>query len=607
MLLKQHILNDLERYRCEPKHVVSEELMSLMVHMFENEKCLVNPSIVSINKLDQIIRKIYNDKIPHSQLLIEFNSRSLTVAKKPENDDLLVHYAAMDVFCNERGEIIVFIADHYFGKEYRSIKSKFDFPVYFIIAGGSSYQNDSNHCPFFAMQHLVLSAKDINLHAKLKHSVEQFKLSYPFVMIKEAIEQESNTIYFQIKKNKQVYFFYGQNQKKLKLKLSKEEQENVTLDVLESYRSKIIDEMQKEQLLESINVPWFDLDPEYNACTQSLSQLMNYKTYVSEKNDEKISNKKISDIDNLTGPNLIPDSLSGKIQNKSITAFACECINEIKHYLDSDTYNETKLIDICYTKRYCNIVELLNHEKEIRDTFENRFAGSSTENSLIDLIFSNQFVLNCFMENATLNNLNNNGKLVKSIPSFKEILANSNLIVLIQTGFVGLDHLFSKISCRQNNKRSFMFNELQCISKNQWLLKWAVENLNFLSQLNSNELIELLASTISPDLLKNPAIKDLYFDGQLTIVQLLAVKEPVLKQLSELEGKLINSNKLKTQIMALITGYPAASPTSVDSIEEHDIKTSSFRMPGVSRITLFSAESCKKPSSQNSAEMKSSP
>ena len=608
MLLKQHILNDLGNYLNKPNHVVSEESIALMMHIFENEKCLINPSIVPFYQLDKHIKKIYDDKTPHSQLILEFNSRSLVTAKEPSHDGTLIHYAATDVFRNEADEIIIFVADHYFGKEYRlfssEIELKFDFPVYFIIAGGSPYQNDNNHCPFFALQHLALSAKDTRLHTKLKKDIEQLKLSYPFKLdSNEVTERNANTLYFQINNKKLIYTFSDSSQLKkgtLKIKLQPVEWGNLTLDVLELYRSKIVYQfMQKENLLKPIKTPWFDLDPEYNVCTQSYTQINNYKKYISEKiGGKKSFNQTLSVFEHLIEQNSSYSALNNaseqtKKQNKSINAFAKECINAIKNYFASDTYNETKLIDICYAKRYCNIVELLNQEQQIRDAFKNMFPTLSTDKSLVDLIFSNQFILNCFTEKTLQNN---NDKSVKSIMYFRDILSDSKIIILIQAGYVCSEHLLSKITSCKKNERLIDYNEVKNFSKKDWLLTWAITNLNFLNQLNPNDIIELLFSTISPELLKNTTVKNLYFSNQLTIRQLLAVKEPALEQLSQLNNNSIDTNKLKTQVITIIKGTSANSPTSISSIEDD-----------VNHFRFFSSELSKVPNSKHNPEIKSSP
>jgi len=158
------------------KVVASEEFIHLMLDTYRDE--LSELTFIKISDVPDFLKNIHkNKRSGHYQLFVEFSDRH---ALKPKQQDA-IHYAAMDVFYDLEGDskdqMIVFMADQYKGRNYHnypaSYDTLFDFPIHFIVAGGSPHQMDGKSCPIFTLRHLLLTANDTELHTHLKQLAQQ--------------------------------------------------------------------------------------------------------------------------------------------------------------------------------------------------------------------------------------------------------------------------------------------------------------------------------------------------------------------------------------------------------------------------------------------------
>ena len=168
MPLKDQIKKDLTQYSTSAeteKYVISEESIRLMMHVFNTQGRLVQPTLL---KSSQVAEFLMRPDLPktHCQLLIESGTRHPIMQGIADS----VHYFAIDVFPS-KDNIILFLADHYFGHNYSGNileSEKLDDRFKLIYAGGTHYQMDAHHCPIFALQHLLLTAHDSSLKDQLQ-------------------------------------------------------------------------------------------------------------------------------------------------------------------------------------------------------------------------------------------------------------------------------------------------------------------------------------------------------------------------------------------------------------------------------------------------------
>ena len=160
-LLYQDLCNVVE---IGSKTIASEESINLMLHIFKNQSKFTTISLIHENELHAILKRIINSNstVPmHVQFLVEQGARS----KLKRNEPMAIHYYPLDIYiCNDK--TYAFLADHSRGHKsftalFQNIAS--DLKINFIIPGGNVYQADNTHCMFFALQHLILTAKDINI------------------------------------------------------------------------------------------------------------------------------------------------------------------------------------------------------------------------------------------------------------------------------------------------------------------------------------------------------------------------------------------------------------------------------------------------------------
>lgn len=149
------------------KHTVaSEESIHLLIDYFKKDEQLINPELIHADNVVTFLKSKYHEgHFGRYQLIVEFGRRALAKQGDPDK----VHYCATDVYIQAEG-FIVFVADHYHGRNYnsyRDVYEKLDLPIKFIVAGGTLYQADDVHCPFFTFQHLLMTAYDQELTHQL--------------------------------------------------------------------------------------------------------------------------------------------------------------------------------------------------------------------------------------------------------------------------------------------------------------------------------------------------------------------------------------------------------------------------------------------------------
>ena len=169
--LKELLIADLSHILQKSEHVIADESIRLIVEKLKTENKLVNPLIKKVTQICNFFKAIHHEKKEcHYQVILESGERG----QLNQGDWGSIHYAAMDVFCNENGEIIVLIADHYHGAKYNSFRAEYNqlgIPIFFIVVGGSLYQADRYNCIFFTLRHLELSADDETLKRYLLYLV----------------------------------------------------------------------------------------------------------------------------------------------------------------------------------------------------------------------------------------------------------------------------------------------------------------------------------------------------------------------------------------------------------------------------------------------------
>ena len=118
--LKELLIADLSHILQKSEHVIADESIRLIVEKLKTENKLVNPLIIKATQICNFFKAIHHEKKEcHYQVILESGERG----QLNQGDWGSIHYAAMDVFCNENGEIIVLIADHYHGAKYNSFRA----------------------------------------------------------------------------------------------------------------------------------------------------------------------------------------------------------------------------------------------------------------------------------------------------------------------------------------------------------------------------------------------------------------------------------------------------------------------------------------------------
>lgn len=579
MPIKELIIDDLQRFANDPTLVASEEAMRFMMHHYHKEGMLSNPKIVPFDDLPNQLRHIHADRGPsHSQFFIEFNTRSLSSRAVPFNhntitgESISVHYGAMDVFCDENGTISAFIADHYFGTRYRyhgdhGFLQKFNFPIYFIVAGGSYYQTDSTHCPIFTLQHLLLTAHDTALHQTIKDRSRDIQASWNHTLVHGVPACiEANKIYIEVSEKSLKYalihwFDHSKIEKTVKLRLLKLTFEQA-VSMSELLTSSLLAHLAgKGYLPRTAALPWFDLEPKYNVYTQSFSVLTEkYPQFLRKKHailcdDMAIPVLESAKFDELVGPHIVCEidkRGTDKAMNKGIE-FLTKALSSVA--LDNiSSYSEDQLIDLCYGERYPLVARYLKSvlekkaELTAQEPSNTNIAFNTTK--LFSFIFSNQFMLNCFG--------------VTSVTPFVSFIQKPSIIELELLSFMDIEALFYNVTFVRTDARTFNQKMLTVMMNNHAICLDILEKKSRDSTytIESIHMIELLLNPHSAPLFLIERVKQLYLSGMIQHEHLRLIKLHQVKPIQEVGLSLAEDATL----LALFT--PQESPASVACFSE---------------------------------------
>lgn len=463
-ILKEKLCDEFVELSMNTTLVASEESIRVLMTWHHRDGRLVNPMLLNVNDLPSVLESIHHKKErTHVQVFVEFNTRSLNSQKSPDQEGVRVHYAAMDVFCDTEGQIIVLLADHYFGKEFRyhqteqAFQAKFSFPIFFVIAGGSEYQKDNAHCPFFSLQHLLLTAHDDELHERLVVMHRENTLSLAnFLAWKETTFSPEGRIYLEVKKQYLCYSVWSQDpvprlfKGKIKLvSLGIAAALSYSLDSFLPHAEKIVHELRLAgHFPKSTSLPWFSLPPRYNVYPQRMIEITNYVEQASEHG------LCADAFDDAVTKNLVFFREGGRIQNRGIDRFAAEqCLWAIDT-LSDETFDETTLIEICYKHRYPVAVDILT-----------AFLEQNLVKYMIDFVFSNQFVLNMMALTVFVDSEKAYNE-TKAQKDFIFMLLRPSIMNLIGLKFLDPMGLLSQVSYIQHGVRRMNLKLMQQLKVN---------------------------------------------------------------------------------------------------------------------------------------------
>ena len=583
MPIKTLIANDLQRFSQDPNLVASEEALRFIIHHYHQSGMLSNPKIVPYVDLPSQLNTLHKNKEPsHVQFFIEFNSRSLSSRAVHFKRDILtsettsIHYAAMDVFCDEQGSITAFIADHYFGKDYRfhgdhDFLKQFKFPIYFIIAGGSYHQTDSSHCPIFTLQHLLLTAHDTALHTVLKDRVRDLKNSWNYTVIQYLQHNiEPNTIYVEINKKAVKYTLIHWHNNSIvtdsvklrSLKLTYDQAKNID----DSLTPSLLNHLTNEGYLpRTATLPWFDLEPRYNVFTQSFKELTeNYPEFLRQR--DKIESKTSSiavlqdaKFDEMVGPHIVCE-VNKNNQNKALNKgieFLTKDISAVA-LANICSYSEEELINFCYGERYpmveSYLKSVLNEQKELQKKEPTNLDIALNAAKIFSFIFSNQFVLNCLTLGAA-----------SPASSFALFISRPSVIKLALLNFIDIEELFYNITFVETDTRTFNKKFLNNVINNKEICadisasRW--ENPTY--TIESIHTLELLLHPQTAPLFLMDKIKRLYLSGKIKHHHLININSHGMAEINKTD---LSSTDDDAALLALFN--PHISPVSVTDFQE---------------------------------------
>lgn len=508
MFLLDLLQKDATRFAArDSAFVASEEFIHLMLDAYSDE--LRDLTFIKIADVPVFLQKKHDVKIAgHTQLFVEYAERHPLNQKDQDG----IHYAAMDVFCDESGKIVVFMADQYKAPNYANYPERynelFNFPIHFIVAGGSPHQMDGKSCPIFTLRHLLLTAQDTALHQAL-HALAAKGFEYQHAVAEERFadilgEEEQA---FQLALEKPGFernlmesgFDYALARKEAQYRFELEVEEQNSLNALnqstfpdaearalaEEARDSVLEDMKNEyeRCLEqesferalaqngtsralakegfiSVKIrskmtplPWFDLGPEYNINTQSFTQITRYVDHVKQKE------ARADDVDShilhaASFDHRLAHSIKDSVNRKNELALKNEGIKDAEEeyaaralvYAENLDGGEEDLIDICYGDSYLNVGYILQQERRYREEINSAIDRHPQlkKNQLVPFIFSNQGFLNLLTEDKMV------AKTKKVNPHQKlyEVFMSEHFLCLIQRGYLDLDMLFERITVR---------------------------------------------------------------------------------------------------------------------------------------------------------------
>lgn len=418
--------------------VASEESIRFLVDNFKRDGLLENPCLIHSNDVVQYLKDLYFFKnYGHYQLIVEFGTRDLLVQAKPD----CIHYSAIDIYYDS-SQYIVFVADHYHGKEYhsyREVYEQLELPIRFIVAGGSPYQADAEHCPIFTLQHLLLTAWNENLKEQLSNLARQTSEKY-------------------------------------------------------------------------IQLPWFELCPDYNLYMQSFSGLIKYIDYRKNKQtsaaEEDCEELKRCHFDTRLSQYLECNA-DNKIQNHGIKKLSAQ-FRDIVYQAKND-YTAEQLVDVFYAERYPQVVDILKRALKFGET-----------HPIVSFIFSNQPFLDLLHRNK---NITKSRKIAPS-EQFFLIWYNDTILKLIETKLLCPNWLFQSLTQSDCKKMQLDSSRIKLAYDNLDLLEERVAREDEFSQFDfSPQELLFLSNTRA---YSSPVVKELFFSGHIDREYVKSISHKIL-------------------------------------------------------------------------------
>ena len=532
--LKELLIEDMNKYIDNTQTtVLAKETIILIKDIYNTKKLLRNAQIIHATEVLNILKILSNKKATnHYQFIVETGERSPRNQGEPGQ----IHYSAMDVYCEDDGQLLVVIADHYFGKNYISYKKEYeeltDPLIHFIILGGKDlqYQSDSRHCPIFSLQHLLLTAQD--------PSLKEF--------YKQAIPDETD----------------------------------VTSEPAVSNESAI----PNAQAVPNLNVKfisWYSLPHEYFVCMQSMNNLFTYadKCRQSEHRtqDEGSAILIEANFDKLVSNHLKPNPQRNmRIQNFRIEAIKERIMNET--ITEIENISEQQLIQICYGDNKV-ISEILKRETNVSSSAAVSIA--TTENyvhPLLSLVFSNQPLINC-LSLKTLSTLSKKSKPSDS-QKLIELLIEPSLLYLISKGLIDAQLLFLQITDTENIIRAITTSKLKLLTQHIQVMEAIakfIENTHCIHEYmgNNNNILELLLHKNAKILLKNPQIIKYYCTGRINNDTIFSLRTDKLTKITD--DCAFNDEQIFTTLLSCcIEASPLSIATCLSPITADTLRSPRF-------------------------------
>lgn len=522
--LSELICDDLaDLAHLESDVIASEEAIRVMMTMFKDKGLLSNITFVHKEQFQDFLKqKLGNvflvDTPAHYQFIIEVGERSKAKQRTPET----IHYCALDLYFRPGKQPLAFVADHYQGhngyyNEFAAISKNLG--IQFVVAGGETYQADSVHCPIFTQMHLLLSASDDGLLTILEDIVKE--------------QNEPGVVKFN----------------------------------------------------------WDKLAPKYMLYSQSVSMLLKYVDTVknregSPKNEasQLLVESKFSDRLSSTLFPLVSKSLDlrGKLRNKGIKYLAADFASGVVLELEKNpsSYDEQKLIDICYKERYPLVYQVLSDALIMQKAYPYIKDSVFKAHPLFELAFYHANVLEFCLKKT----------------NFKKIFTDKSMLELMQKDLISPYVLFAKLT---NITKNIEVTEEQCrkVVNNLDAFAIIVKNLDVSSAVNQEELLGLLFSSKTKAFFQNDILAKLFFKGLIS-VQMIEKIVPFKIEKGLLE-KLQDDNKRMDYLEEKFSLTPPSEVEIVlDGLEDNkNIEDSEdlYSIPEPDEVEEFSTTSEKPP------------
>ena len=548
MFLKKLILNDLLRFSSKGSNnteVASEEAIRLMLYIYQRENKLVNPMLMLSTNVMDFLRQKSNDKImTHYQLVVESGSRNGLHPGDKANTHYNASASQNQLHQGDHGSV------HYTAMD-----------VYCDETGKVTV--------FFADHH---------------HGKNYYGYKYPSVQPDFPVHfiAAGSTLYQTDESHCPIFTLQH-------LLLTAHD---------DDLRNRLVNMPQSADEIPT-KLRWFDLPPHYNLNTQSTSQINNYYNHM-ERKETKISG--------VVGSNTVRQCLTDA-QFFSALSNNLEWCNSRKKFINAGIQNTTiqyahdmfssihlvterDLINICYADRYPIFADILMNAINIS---ESSAAGAATSgHPLFDFIFSNQ---------ALFKLLSHKTIATQTGAALFALLNNEVILTGIKMGFIDLNALSTKIfTVDGSGQIKINSTNLKIILKNipvlEILLSEWVENKK--PPLLSENTLALLLLQNGAELFTIDPIKQLYFSGNISSLQLSKIQMNRLKTLS-----LANLNQDEVKLALEQIGSPASVARAADSpascrLELHGAKLRLFQpVTDEPVLSLFPEPECLPKSKDN--------